>query len=177
MLRNEKKHRSLRLSTRALSPIFATMILAAIVIGLGSFAYYYVNNVTTNTTNQLKDNIVDSQQTISERLSFENVVYTTSSLKIYLINSGLANSVQINSVFIYDKDHKIVGTPYSNSPSISPLYQIDGPPQTPISGNQLNVGQEGYFTIDLTGSLDIGKIYEIHLMTKGESSFDYTFML
>jgi flagellin-like protein len=162
---------------RALSPIFATMILAAIVISLGSVAYYYVNNVTTTTTNQLKDNLVDSQQTISERLSFENVFYASSSLKIYLINSGVANSVQINSVFIYDENHKIVGTPYSNSPPISPLYQIDGLPQTPIPGNQLNVGQEGYFTINLTGSLENNKIYEIHLITKGESSFDYKFML
>jgi len=59
---------------RALSPIFATMILAAIVIVFGSIAYYFANNLTTTTTNNYVSSLSNSQQAISERIAFEDVL-------------------------------------------------------------------------------------------------------
>jgi hypothetical protein len=111
-----------------LSPIFATMILAAIVISLGSVAYYYVNNVTTSNTNQLKDNIADSQQTISERLSVESVKFIDRTiprpydqLGIYIINSGLANGVKPSNVFIYNSNNVLIDyVPASQLTTITP---------------------------------------------------------
>jgi hypothetical protein len=165
---------------RALSPIFATVLLASIIIIFGSVAYYYASNITTNATNNYVSTLSDSQQAMSERLGFENVVYTQSPaiLTIYIINCGSANNVKINSVFLYDTSHQIVGV-YSGSPNpISVLKPIDYgiPTPTPISGNSLNVGQEGYFTVAMTGpSLTTGSIYTIHLVTTSGSSFDYDF--
>ena len=172
-----RKYKTWHLNNRALSPIFATILLAVIVIVIGSIAFYFSNNITKSASDQYSGTLSDSQRAISERLSFENVNYSLSTLDVYLINCGAASSVQVNSVFIYDGNHNIVGTPYSDSSQLSPLYQIGGAPLTPIPGNQLYVGQEGYFRINLSGTLANGTIYDIHLITKGGSSYDYQFTL
>lgn len=159
---------------RALSPIFATVLLASIVIIFGSVAYYYTSNLTSTATNNYVDALSDSQQAMSERLGFENIAYDQSSrdLTIYLINCGSANNVKMNSVFIYDQGHTISGgSPYSGS-QLSELKTIDA--SIPIATNSLNVGQEGYFTVTLSTPLS-GQLYTIHLITQSGSYFDYDF--
>ncbi len=169
---------------RALSPIFATVLLAAIILTFGSVAYYYASNVTTTTTNNYSSTISNSQQSIAERIGFENVVYSSSpaNLIVYIINSGGSNSVKINSVFIYDSNHNIVGV-YSANPQlsplqISPLHPISSvtPSPTPITGNALNIGKEAFFVVTLSGPpLTAGSIYTLHVLTQSGSAFDYEF--
>jgi hypothetical protein len=164
---------------RALSPIFATVLLSSIIIVFGSTAYYYASNITTTTTNDYVSSLSNSQQSIAERISFENVIYSQSfpaTLKIYILNSGNANNLKINVVFIYDSSQNIVGA-YSGS-AISALNPIDGniPTPTPITGNALNVGKEAHFTVTLAGpSLISGSIYTVHLITQSGSYFDHEF--
>ena len=174
-----KKHVTSPFSRRGLSPIFATMILATIIIVFGSIAYYYANNITTSTTNSYVSTISNSQQSLSERTGFENVAYNSSSgkLTVAIINCGSANNVQINSVFIYDASHKIIGV-YSVSTvpnPISALKTIEG--GTPIPGNSLNIGKEAVFTVALSSgtSLSSSSMYTIQLITKSGSSSDYDF--
>jgi hypothetical protein len=169
-----RKPRSWLCNKRALSPIFATVLLATIIIVFGSVAYYYSSNLTSTATNDYVKTLSDSQQTMSERLGFENVAYNQSTqvLTIYLINCGSANGVKMNSVFIYDQNHAIsVGSPYSGS-KISGLKTIDN--NVPIPTNSLNVGQEGYFTLTLDVPFS-GIAYTIHLITQSGSYFDYAF--
>jgi hypothetical protein len=164
-------------NNRALSPIFATVLLATIIIIFGSVAYYYSSNLTQTATNNYVSTISNSQQAMAERVGFENVVYNNQSspatLTVYIINCGSANNVQINSVFIYDESHNIVGgSPYSDG-SISTLTFIDG---EAIASNSLNVGQEGAFTITLVPGASLpNPVYTIHLITKSGSYFDYDF--
>ncbi|MGD0072415.1 MAG: hypothetical protein ABSB71_12755 [Candidatus Bathyarchaeia archaeon] len=170
---------------RALSPIFATVLLATIIIIFGSVAYYYASNLTSTATNSYVGTLSDSQQAIAERIGFENVVYNSSSpakLTVYIINCGSANNVQINSVFLYDSSHNIVGAYSFSDGSISKLKPIDSAVPTPTAFTGLNVGNEGYFTVTLgkgtSGndiSLSSGSIYTIHLITKSGSAFDYEF--
>jgi flagellin-like protein len=167
---------------RALSPIFATVLLAAIVIIFGAVAYYYASNVTTNATNQYVSSVADSQQSISERVDFENIVFTQNpaNLNISIINCGITNNLQINTLFVYDSNHQLVGY-NATLTSNSPLRNIDL--GTSIVGNCLLIGKEAYFTARLTttgtntvDSLPSGS-YTIHLITQGESSFDYPFII
>jgi len=163
---------------RALSPIFATVLLAAIVVLFGSTAFYFSNNLTSTATNNYVSTVSGSQQAISERIGFENVVYSQNplSLTIYIINCGSQNSVQIGSIFVYNSAHQIVG--YNSI--VSALRSIDG--NAPIANNWLNVGQEGYFSAVLTSvagtvnSLPSGS-YIIQLITGKESTFDYQFVI
>ena len=164
---------------RALSPIFATVLLATIIIIFGSIAYYYSNNIVTTSTNDYGKTMSNSQQSIAERIGFENVVYSASppTLKVYIINSGGSNNIKLNSVFIYDTNHAIVGV-YSGSSQISTLHPITSiqPSPTPITGNILNSGREAFFIITLNGpSLNVGSIYTLHLITQSGSAFDYEF--
>jgi flagellin-like protein len=162
---------------RALSPIFATLILAAIVITFGSVAYYYTSNAATNAVNQYSSSVASSQQSISERIGFENVIYTQNpaTFKVSIINCGISTNLQINTLFAYNSTNQLVG--YNGTLTTnSPLRNIDS--GALIAGNSLNVGKDGYFTARLTSNgintvntLPAG-IYTIHLSTKGGSSFD-----
>jgi flagellin-like protein len=162
---------------RALSPIFATLILAAIVIVFGSFAYYYASNVTNNATNSYVSSVADSKQSVSGRIGFENVVYTQSpaNFKIYVINCG-QYTLQLDSLIVFDSNHQVVGynsTLHTNSP----LRYIDG--DALIPGNSLAIEKDGYFNARLTktGTDTVAVlapgVYTIHLITKGESTSDY----
>ncbi len=177
--------KKLQLNRRALSPIFATMMLVTIVVVLGSVAFYFSYNLTTTAADQYSSNIANSQQAVSERVGFENVLYdsTSKSLTVWIINFGSANNIRINMIFIYDVNHNIVGQPYSGS-SISPLHPIlDAsltPTPTPTIITGLNVGMEAYFTVTQVTqpsgqALVSGSIYTIHLITQSGSSFDYVF--
>jgi hypothetical protein len=166
------------LDSRALSPIFATMLLAAIVIVMGTTAYYFSSNLTTNATNQYVSTISTSQQSISERLPFEDVQDSSSpaTLTVYILNCGAADNVQINTVSIFNANNQLIGQPYSGF-AISSIQPISGgtPTPKPIEGNSLQVGQEGYFTVSLSAPLQQRSMYIISLITKSGSTFNYEF--
>ena len=164
---------------KGLSPIFATVILVAIVIVFGSVAYYYASNLTNATTNNYVNTLSSNQQAIGERISLENVFYnqSASTLTIYIINSGLTNAVKTSSVFIYDSNHNIVGSPYSNS-QISGFYSINSGTLLPNAG--LNAGQEAYINVynvqQSTGTnLTPGSTYSCQITTQRGSVFTYEF--
>ena len=164
---------------RALSPIFATLILATIVIIFGTVAYYYASNVTTSATNSYVSSVADSKQSVSERVSFENVVYSQNpgraNFKVYVVNSGTYN-LQLDSLIVFNSSRQVIGynaTLYTNSP----LKNIDD--NSLIAGNSLAIGKDGYFEARLTKtgtdtvtSLTTG-VYTIHIVTKGGSTSEY----
>ena len=160
---------------RALSPIFATILLATIVIIFGSVAFYYSNNITSTATNQYVNAASNVQQSLGERVGFEAITYSSSSktLTVNIINSGSSNNLQINSVYLYDTSNTLVGgSPYSGN---FQLKNIDT--DSAIGTNSLNAGAQGYFVVTLSAgnSLTPGSVYHIRLFTVSGSSFDYEF--
>jgi len=167
------KCKMLKYNKRGLSPIFATLILATIVIIFGSAAYYYASNVATTATNQYSSSVTSSQQAISERVGFENIVYSSGKLTVSIINCGSASNLKLNSLFLYDKTNNIIGVySVSGSGQISVLTKIGG---GIIPNNNLNVGNEGSFVVTLGISLTSGSTYSIHLITQSGSAFDCAF--
>ena len=178
-MKNSNIKKRLRYDKRALSPIFSTILLAAIIIIFGSVAFYYANNVTTTANNDYVKTAAKNQESMSERIGFENVVYKqidssfsppAPSLTVYIINCGNVPNLKINTLYIYE-DGQLIGHPYA----VSPLSNIDD--GGVIESNSLNIGQEGYFIVPLDSgiSLSSGSIYTIHLITERGSSFDYQF--
>lgn len=165
---------------RALSPIFATVLLATIIMLFGSVAYYYANNVTTSTTNKYISDLSNSQQSVAEHIGFENIVYSDSpapKLMVYIINSGDAHNLKINSVLIYDSNHYIIGA-YSGDTQISGLYPISAiQPAPTLSGNSLNIGIEAYFfvTLNQPSLITDGQVYTVRVITQSGSAFEYEF--
>jgi hypothetical protein len=174
-----------QLNNRALSPIFATLLLASIVITFGTVAYYYANNVTKTTTNNYVDSVVATQQSVSERVGFEQVFYTKpnlglnpqvpGTLRVSIINSGFSNGLNISYLFLYDSSDKLLGY-FPLATKLSPIE--GGPPFI----NGLNIHDEGSFTGSLktaTGAilpeLTHGTMYRIHLLTEKGSTFDYEY--
>ena len=160
---------------RGLSPIFATVLLAVIVILCGSIAFYFSNNLTSTATNNYISTAANSQQSVGEGIAYEYIAYNPSPpiLTVYIMNYGTSNGVQLNSVFLYNANHTIVGA-YSGI-QISALKPIDG--GTPIPTNVgLNSGKEAYFTVTLNASLSTTSLYTFHLITQSGSTFDYEFV-
>ena len=155
---------------RGLSPIFATMILATIIIVFGTVAYYYANNVTTATTNNYVKSSSVSQQSIAERISFENLIYNpgASSISIYVLNSGLANNLQINTFLLYNQsaNDAIVGNPMA----LSSLTDLN----TGKAITSLNIEEEGFFTVTNVPNLG-NSAYTVTLLTVSGSAFSYEF--
>ncbi len=180
------KHTLRSIDRRGLSPIFATVILVAIVVVFGSFAYYFSSNLTNNATNNIVSSSATSQQSIGERLAFENVIYQQSTpsspatLKVYVLNCGISNNLQIDSLFLYNSSsstHTLLAY-YSHTAFSSPgLVDL----KTGKTISSLNVGEEGNFTVILTstplGSVPPlkGSICDVHITTKSGSAFDYEF--
>jgi flagellin-like protein len=177
-----KKYSNWLHNKRALSPIFATLILAAIVITFGSVAYYYANNVVTNSTNNYVSSVADSQQTISERVGFESAKFIaadTSNSPNPITGPTLTVYLQVNAILLekFDNNHKLISTTpcnieantHTNAPSYVSFTKINDGVLKP-----LNVGQEGYFTIKLpVGTTLTSGYYSIQLLTKSGSSFEY----
>ncbi len=169
--------RKLRLiNRRGLSPIFATIMLATIVIIFGTIVYYYVNNLTTQATNNYASEVASTQQQISERISFENVVYdsTAGTLNIYIINSGSSNNVKISAMILFSSGYSTsVYSSTDNPQTISPLRPIGDLAPTPSPYPQgLNAGNEAEFTVTL-GAQTISKGDTFYLITQSGSRFSY----
>ena len=84
---------------RALSPIFATVLLASdsYYVWLCCLLLCYKPSLILQQT-VIQVLCLRSQQAVGERIGFENIIYNSSSparLTIYMINSGLANNIQI----------------------------------------------------------------------------------
>jgi flagellin-like protein len=189
----------LKSSRKALSPIFATLLLCAIVITFGSVAYYYASNVTTDATNEFSKSVAESQQTISQRIAVESVYFNPSdhyydpnpspTLTVYVINYGLGYDIKINSILlkVYDNNHNLLTTnPYNISPNTKSSATNPSGPLNMIALNagptilSLNPGEEGFFVVKLNDvfspsivtSLNNGQ-YSIQLITSSGSSFEY----
>lgn len=92
-----------RLSNRALSPIFATLIILAVVTVLFIPVFIWASGLTSQT----EDSWAQSGQTATERIVIEEVSLTTDQIKIYVRNIG-KTAVSINDVLIEDSDKKII---------------------------------------------------------------------
>jgi flagellin-like protein len=166
----KRKRNKLFTNKRALSEIFSALILAAIVIIAGAFAYNYANTTTTVATNSYVSSAINAQNALSERVGFENVIYsqTSNDLTVSIINCGSVN-LQVKYFFIKNAQNQLV---------ISPMSL---PPLTPLQGSQigsddnLNVGKEGSFIVILTPGLNTSSTYILTLITARGSSFDYIF--
>ena len=168
------------LSTRvALSPVFATLILVAIVVICGTIAYVTAENITSTNTESFVDTAQNSQAALSERIGFENVAYdaVSNNLTVCIINCGKVDDLQIKYLFLYNitnNQQELIG--YFADPILLSLGEN-------ITNNNLNILQEAYFDVSLSAfsppiELNLGPdtIYILNLKTQRGSSFDYTFM-
>lgn len=168
------KGKRFRSNRRALSPIFATLLMVAIVIIFGAVIYTYANNATTTASNDYVTSTTKNSEAISERIGFENIVYNSAgqgSLMVSVINSGTVNNLKIVSLFLYDSSRQPVGEFYYPVPA---LTTFSTPPVTFASG--LGVSQEGYFNVNLKMSQPLQSgLYTVRLITERGSNFEYQF--
>ena len=163
--------RCLRLDRHALSPIFSTLILVAIVVTAGTTVYFYATNATISATNQYASTISESQQSISERIGFENIVYTSPTLTVYVINCGNTPNLKITGLILSSASNPLIGY-YP----VTKLYNIDT--GTEIANGILNLRQEGRFSVTLNPGnlLSPGSMYTLRVITERGSTFDNQFI-
>lgn len=90
------------LNGKALSPIFATLIILAIVTVLFIPVFIWASGMTAQT----QDSWSQSAQTSTERIVIEEVSFTDTQIIVYVRNIG-KTAVSINDVLIEDSDEVV----------------------------------------------------------------------
>jgi hypothetical protein len=160
--------RSLFFNNRAVSVALSTMIITAGVVAMGITVLYWTYSWGKVANLQYSDSISAGSKAIEERLSFECVLYSSSNaeVKINLINWGKANNVSVARVYIFDDNHQLVG-------DSSEIVLMDmETPNTPIFGNALNRGDEGYFMVKMSPPLISNSYYNILVVTERGRNFE-----
>ena len=150
----------IRKNKRAVSAVLSNLILiaAVIVVGLAVIAW---GQIQTAQYQQTQSRVINNDiNQLQERLSFEFISYDGTTLKVNILNSGTNNNINVTSIKI------------DNNPSlpIDNLYLLNG---TQVSN--LNIGQDGYFTANLTPNLTHGT-YQIKITTNRGSNFATNFV-
>jgi len=171
--RNQKPKRlihSLLSDKRAISVALTTMIITAGVIAAGIAVLYWATSWGNVANQQYSETVANSQTAIGERLAFEYTAYSGNNLMVYLINNGMSNNVNITRVYIWDSSSQPIGTFTPNPPGLMNITS----PGTPIPGNSLDKGEDGYFTITVNPPL-ISGYYTFRVVTERGRNFDGSF--
>ena len=175
-----RKGKRLLSTNAALSPVFSTLILVAIVVICGTIAYVSADNITSTNTDTFVSTAKNDQAALSERIGFENVAYdsVSNNLTVCIINCGKVDDLQIQYLFLYNitnNQQELIG--HFTDPILVGLGES-------ITLNNLNILQEAYFEVNLSAlspplELTLGSdtIYLLHLITQRGSGFDYTLVV
>ena len=161
--------RNLFSDKRAVSVALTTMIITAGVIAAGIAVLYWAYSWGNIANTQYANTVGNNQNSIEESIGFEFVNYSSADnhLTIYVINSGLSNSVTLDRLYLWNSSNDPIG-----SYNIQQLYRISD--KTPISTNSLGKGDEGYFTITPSPKLNSG-YYTLRVVTGSGRNFDDSF--
>ena len=164
------KHLKFARNRRAVSAVVSNMILIAAVLTIGLVALVWSQNQSADYQKTQTATINEKIYQLKEKLSLEYTNYTSGTLKVYLLNSGLVN-VKIDNVTL------------SNAPT-TPLdfkiYQIDSPVEITNKTLGTSTNKEGYIQIS---GLSLSGTYSVTIKTEsinpkntfGGSTFVYTF--
>ncbi len=153
---------------RAVSVALSTLIITAAVIAAGISVLYWAYSWGNIANDQYSQTISSNQNATSEKIAFEYTSYSSGTLKVYLINCGQVNDIQIARVYIWDGASKIIGTFPPDDSGITLMHTSNG---MPIAANSLGKGDEGYFTVN--HALSSG-IYTLRVVTERGRNFDTT---
>jgi hypothetical protein len=148
------------------------MIITAGVIAMGIAVLYWAYSWGKVANMQYSDSVTAGSNAIEERIAFEYIAYSSSNaeVRVNMINWGKANNVSIARVYVWDSAHQPVG-------SFSDIVLMDiTTPNTPISGNTLNPGDEGCFIVKVTlPPHSEPYYYSIRVVTERGRNFDGSF--
>jgi hypothetical protein len=162
-----KKTPNLLRNRRGVSAVISNMILVAAVITIGFAAVAWTYSHSSAYMSQYGDSVNSDIAKLRERVSFEYVFYnnSTKTLTVYLMNSGKVSDVNFTTVYVSYTNTTLVG----NYTGIQLKF---------LNGNltrDLDVGQEGYFTLSPINLIQ-GNAYTAKVITRRGSSFGNTFV-
>jgi flagellar biosynthesis/type III secretory pathway M-ring protein FliF/YscJ len=85
---------------RGVSAVISNLILIAAVIAVGFTVLVWSQTQSSNYTNMYGNAIKSDTDQLRERLAFEYIHYDSTSLTVYLMNSGTIGDVSIASVYV-----------------------------------------------------------------------------
>jgi flagellin-like protein len=127
-------------NTKAISPIFATLILIAIAVIAGVVVYMFTSGfLAGNTANTNAAN---------EKVTIQAAQYASGTITVYA--QSTTSTVSITSAIVKDASGNVVGTPYTfdtAAPITSTLDNVD----VPFALTEFNPGTNSY-TVTLISS-------------------------
>lgn len=156
------------LDKKAVSNTVSATILTGAVLALSLAVFSWSESRSADYSSQFSDTVEAETARLKEKLFFEYIFYCNPShnITVYLFNCGTADDVGIKSVYVIKSDWYLTF-------STPALYYLDG---TLIPDQVLDVGEEGYFVLELSSTLSSG-YYTIRVVSIRGSSFDSKFVV
>lgn len=169
----KRKTPSLLKNRKAVSVVVSTVVLSAGVLALGIAVLYWAFSWGNIANLQYSRTVADNSNAIAERVGFEYISYSSSNnmLTVNIINCGGANNLNVSLVHLTDNFHNYVGTGAYTPSSLTNITS-----GSPIPDNALDIGEEGRFTVTLSGPLSSG-YYNIRIVTERGRNFDSSFIV
>ncbi len=164
--------RSLFTSKKAASVVVSTIILTAGVVAMSIAVLYWTYSMGKISNIEYSQNTNATSSAVGERIGFEYVNASSSSLTAYIVNWGKSENIGIAHVIILDSSYHYLG---SNSTPII-LKNIDFP-YSKIPDNMLHLGRDGFFTTSLylQTALNPTSLYYVRIVTTSGRNFDGSF--
>jgi len=152
---------------RAVSNTISATILTGAVIALSLAVFSWSQSRSSDYNREYSETVEAETARLKEKLVFEYVSYGNPSddLAVYLFNCGTINDLKIKSVYISN-------TTWLRAFSTPTLHFLNG---AQIPDQDLDIGEEGYFTLLLSSSLSSG-YYNIQVVTERGATFGSNFM-
>jgi hypothetical protein len=148
------------------------MIITAGVIAAGVAVLYWTYSWGNVADQQYSQSVNSNSHAMQENIGFEYTIYNSANnqLTLYIINSGLSNSLSLTRLYLWNSANQLIGTyPISN------VYQTSTTKL--LTANTLPKGMEAYFNVTITPALKTPPetYYTIRLETGSGRNFDESF--
>ncbi len=156
---------------KAASVVVSTLILTAGVVAMSIAVLYWTYGMGKISHIEYTKSTNSSISALNERVGFEYIGYSASTLTINIINCGRTDNLNISRVYVMNSGYHDVAVSSGNGVTLRTITSSGT--GTPITGNHLDIGGEG--SISLTGlSLQSG-LYYVRITTGRGRNFEGSF--
>jgi hypothetical protein len=168
-LRMKRQFLGLVRNKKAVSVVVSTVILTAGVIAMSIAVLYWTYGMGKISHIEYSKSTNSSMSALNERIGFEYVSYTGTTLTVNIINCGRTDNVNVTRIYVMNSGYHDVAV--SSGQGVT-LYYIDSP-ATRVSGNHLDIGNEGQ--VSMTGLSLTSGFYYLRITTGRGRNFDTSF--
>ena len=153
---------------RRANAVIASVILLGAAVSTGLVIAFWVQTMSSGQTDKASEQVDYSIQKLAERLTFQQIFYSPGNFKVFIMNTGKADSITLKNVYVKDRSDSSIIKAYSNVT----LNYLNG---SAIPDQNLDQSQQGYFQLSSL-SLPPQTAFWVKIVTGQDNIFGYLFI-